>query len=1394
VAPAQAPSLTPQGFPLAIDPSLSAIGGRPAIAFDGTNYFVAWVRASGVVAGSRVTTTGVLLDPNGITLGPGTGSPSVAFDGANFLAVWEYGGEVWGARVTPAGAVLDNPALALTSGAGSQTRPLGLAFGDSTFLVAWRDGTSDLWAARISRSGANLDGPKGVRFGHGFYPWIAFDGTNFLVVWHAHGNGIPDDYGFTDLDIFGNRISQDGTPLDGNGMALFAGSGDQDHASVAFDGTNYLVAWHDFRGGGYDGNGTAWVVRVSPGGAVLDDPAIQIADNVGAQAPPVAAFDGTNFIVAWQVSMTQAKWRLSDTFGRRIAGSGAWVDPLPIPLATASAQQYEPTIGAGGNAYLVAWNELLSGGRCPDGCVYAQVFGPGATLPVPAPGAAAPVDGGWHLVDSPTAEPLYAIWGIDASHAYAVGEGSVLVRYDGTAWQLVDDPGGRLFGVWGAPDGELWAIGWCWGAFRYNGLSWAAQGCQGIGGSPDPFSIGFGIWGTSGTNMLTVGAEGGFTRYDGFGWSHGSTGARWTLWDVWGTSPTNAYAVGELGTVRRYNGTAWSAVPGIPTVQSLNSIWGSGESDIFAVGDFGTIVHYDGATWTLQPSGTTQHLFGVWGYGASHLYAVGFNGTILRYDGTTWQAEMSGTGAHLLAVGGAGGNVWAVGDGGTILAKSVLALSLSASGRRDSLPIGSAPHADSAAVQINGPGSTGTGWSATHRSAATWVSLTTSAGTGSGMLRWTRDPSGLTVGTYVDTIVITVAGAVGSPAQLVDSLVVEPALTLALSPGSRSDSVALGTSGPRADSASVTLSGFGSALAGWSATHRDAATWVSLTTSAGTGSGRVRWTRDPSGLAVGTYVDTIVAAAAGASGSPTRLLDTLIVDPALALALSLGSRRDSAALGTSGPRADSASVTLSGFGSTASPWSATHRAAATWVSLTTGAGTGSGQLRWTRDPSGLAVDTYVDTILVTAAGATGSPTRLVDTLLVDPALELALSPGSRRDSAAQGTSGPRADSASVTLGGFGSTASPWSATHRAAATWVTLTTSAGTGTGRLRWTRNPAGLTVGTYVDTIVVAAAGAAASPARLVDTLSVEPVLALALSPGSRRDSVVQGASAPRADSATATLSGFGSAASPWSATHRAAATWVALTTSAGTATGRMRWTRNPTDLTVGTYVDTIVVTAAGASGSPARLVDTLVVAQRLTLAVGTAVRRDTTFAGLSGTRADSGTVTLTGDGAASAPWAVTHRSAAAWVSLTTSAGTGSGMARWTRSYGGLAQGTYVDSIVVTAAGATGSPAVVLDSLVVRPPPVAAPAVADAILEGGALTPEQIAYLDRLGNANGSFDLGDFLAWVLKHPDQSAVAAPARDTLPAGAGVGSATPARSGRRRRMTRPPTLAPVDFVT
>ena len=102
---------------------------------------------------------------------------------------------------------------------------------------------------------------------------------------------------------------------------------------------------------------------------------------------------------------------------------------------------------------------------------------------------------------------------------------------------------------------------------------------------------------------------------------------------------------------------------------------------------------------------------------------------------------------------------------------SPLALSLSAASQLVVLPNDSGPAVtDSVRVRLSGSGAAGAHWTVSHGDAP-WVTLGTTAGTGDGVVRWTRDPGEVVAGVWLDTITVSIAGSQGS-ASVVDSLVV----------------------------------------------------------------------------------------------------------------------------------------------------------------------------------------------------------------------------------------------------------------------------------------------------------------------------------------------------------------------------------------------------------------------------------------------------------------------------------------------------------------------------------------------------------------------------------------------------------------------------------------------
>jgi large repetitive protein len=348
---------------------------RPALAFDGTNYFAVWMderSGSGYdIYGARLTPGGVLLDEFGIAISTAINDqqgPAIAFDGTNYFVAWmddrlgtHASYEIYGARVTPAGVVLDPNGIFISaplSPYGVITRP-AIAFDGTNYLIVWRDDRSqpsDIYGARVSPGGVVLE-PNGIPIANNA-AWadgaaIAFDGTNYLVAWGDLGAG---------LDIHGARVSPTGVVLDPGGIPISTAANLQQLPAIAFDGTNYLVAWGDSRSHCCDVYGA----RVSTGGSVLDSGGIPISTGTNLEITfPALAFDGTNYLVAWNDNRANPIGR--DIYGARLSKAGTVLDPNGIPIATAASYQEFPALAFDGANYFGAWGDWRSN---PDADIY----------------------------------------------------------------------------------------------------------------------------------------------------------------------------------------------------------------------------------------------------------------------------------------------------------------------------------------------------------------------------------------------------------------------------------------------------------------------------------------------------------------------------------------------------------------------------------------------------------------------------------------------------------------------------------------------------------------------------------------------------------------------------------------------------------------------------------------------------------------------------------------------------------------------------------------------------------------------------------------------------------------------------------------------------------------
>jgi hypothetical protein len=371
----------------------------PSVAFDGTNYLVVWQQGHSELSegggwdiyGARVSPTGAVLDPSGIAISTALHSqqlPKLAFDGVNYLVVWadDRSGsdqDIYGARVNPAGVVLDPGGIPISTQANQQSSP-SLAFDGAAYLVTWSDRRSnqdyDLYGARVSPAGTVLD-PEGLAISIAAHsqlrPSLAFDGANYLVAWNVR------DSAGTFSDVRCARVTPSGVVLEPNGIPVATNASDvQISTAISFDGTNYLLVWDRGEMSAYDIHG----IRVSPSGAVLA-PEIAISVSSGSQVEPAIAFDGFNYLVAWE----DRRAVVPDIFGGRVTPAGAALDPEGIPISTAPWIQGGATVAFDGTNYLPVWHdervgeEEIYGSRVSRTGVVLDPDGIPISTPLPSP-------------------------------------------------------------------------------------------------------------------------------------------------------------------------------------------------------------------------------------------------------------------------------------------------------------------------------------------------------------------------------------------------------------------------------------------------------------------------------------------------------------------------------------------------------------------------------------------------------------------------------------------------------------------------------------------------------------------------------------------------------------------------------------------------------------------------------------------------------------------------------------------------------------------------------------------------------------------------------------------------------------------------------------------------
>ncbi len=341
---------------------------QPAVAGNGTDFLVVWTDyRNGVtpsIYGARVTTDGRVLDPQGIricTAGQQQVGSSVASDGAGYLVVWQdsrsrVSVDIYGTRVLATGAVLDAGGLAINTGANHQINPAvsGKAGG---YLVVWqdqRDGSSyDIYGTSVSVAGV-VSHPAGLPIstaaGDQINPAVTANGSDYWVAWQDFRSD-------SHFDIYGTVVTGSGLVSQPGGIAISTAANDQFNPSLASDGANCLAVWTDKRDGA---NFAIYGARLTPAGAIMDASNFVISRTARDHYHPAVTGNGAGYWAAWQ---DYRNGDSADIYGCRLTSTATVSDPggvLVSMVAVSTPPPATPTL-VWANPAAIVYGTGLSG-------------------------------------------------------------------------------------------------------------------------------------------------------------------------------------------------------------------------------------------------------------------------------------------------------------------------------------------------------------------------------------------------------------------------------------------------------------------------------------------------------------------------------------------------------------------------------------------------------------------------------------------------------------------------------------------------------------------------------------------------------------------------------------------------------------------------------------------------------------------------------------------------------------------------------------------------------------------------------------------------------------------------------------------------------------------------
>jgi uncharacterized protein (TIGR03437 family) len=243
-------------------------------------------------------------------------------------------------------------------------------------------------------------------------------------------------------------------------------------------------------------------------------------------------------------------------------------------------------------------------------------------------------------------------------------------------------------------------------------------------------------------------------------------------------------------------------------------------------------------------------------------------------------------------------------------------------------------------------------------------------------------------------------------------------------------------------------------------------------------------TANPANLSAGTYNGTVTVTSPGAGNSPATINVTLVVQPGTILAPTT-TLTFNQVVGGAAPASQTIAVTGS---PSALNFTAAASANTPWLSVTPASGVTPGNVQVAVNGSALAAGQYTGNVVITSAGAAGSPITVPVVLNVVPAQTLSANPTSLTFAFTTGQTAPAPQSLAVTITGPATTVNAQVAATPAA-TWLQVTPASATSPATFTVSVTPGSLAAGTYTGNISITSPSAI-NPLTIPVTLTVSSI----------------------------------------------------------------------------------------------------------------------------------------------------------------------------------------------------------------------------------------------------------------------------------------------------------------